>query len=753
MNLQAYHPDLNLWSDTVAVAKRAKAEQKSAVYHKLSWAWYEHIEKCDLLQVVNNQLSDMKLSALAKLDASGTAICIEPTAGSEFDEAWNSQCCDVLQQVLGTVSEASVEIPEDVAGKVFPVIFANTRHPNVSIKLADSQDHVLIIGSHEDAGRLKTTVESIIFNNLDTMKEITLPVSVLVYADQCIRQTLERDNPQVIFKVSLPDGKMHISGKAAGCETFMTEVKKLQPAETVPLLPAEAIQLLSMPHGKQFLHSKLLNSETVSYYFTATDGSILTDDVTPVQVLHIVGPTAQEVQLIVDALQQCITTTYIPVPTEFGNTCRMESWTETKRAVEKHYIALLIPVIERQKIQLVCDTNSVDMIEREIQSFIDRECFTEVCIPVERGQWEFMCEHSKEWNRLSIRIEDAGIEHEFPNMEDPVLTFMLKGETTPVRKHSAAIQAILGSIVKEKTEVVRPGTVKHFQSEQGILELKGVGAEWKAVVEVTTLEEEKEEAVLMEQVAQPTHRTVCSGDISGNKKVEIMVGDLTEFPVDVIVNPANTDLQHGGGLAGLIARKGGHIIQQESTQYITRHGSLDVGEAVLMKSVGNLHCKAIVHAVGPKWADGKENEEAYLTKAVEGSLMVAKNYKSIGFPAISSGIYAVPLDVCARGIFTGIRNFFHRNPQCNIKVIIMLNQDSHGALFDKAADQFLQNVSRPRITTPSVSPVHQQAPVNVPRKPSPPKGTKRQVLSQATPQKGSDAIVLRKGSLTDHKVS
>ena len=94
------------------------------------------------MQVVNDQLSDMKLSAKAKLDASRAAVCIEPTAGSEFDEGWSSQCTDILLQTLSTITEASVQIPDNVAGKVFPVILANVTHPNVSITLSDNQDHV-----------------------------------------------------------------------------------------------------------------------------------------------------------------------------------------------------------------------------------------------------------------------------------------------------------------------------------------------------------------------------------------------------------------------------------------------------------------------------------------------------------------------------------------------------------------------------------------------------------------------------------
>jgi len=123
------------------------------------------------MQAVNDQLSDMKLSAKAKLDASRAAICIESAAGSEFD----------------------------VAGKVFPVILSNITHPNVSITLSDNHDYVSIIGNRHDADHLKATGGRIIHSNLDTMKNIPLPVSVLVYSDQCIHPRLEKDDPNVIF--------------------------------------------------------------------------------------------------------------------------------------------------------------------------------------------------------------------------------------------------------------------------------------------------------------------------------------------------------------------------------------------------------------------------------------------------------------------------------------------------------------------------------------------------------------------------
>jgi O-acetyl-ADP-ribose deacetylase (regulator of RNase III) len=48
--------------------------------------------------------------------------------------------------------------------------------------------------------------------------------------------------------------------------------------------------------------------------------------------------------------------------------------------------------------------------------------------------------------------------------------------------------------------------------------------------------------------------------ISNDKVIRLIKGDITEQNVDVVVNPANSFLKHGGGVAGTIVRKGGNII-------------------------------------------------------------------------------------------------------------------------------------------------------------------------------------------------
>lgn len=84
--------------------------------------------------------------------------------------------------------------------------------------------------------------------------------------------------------------------------------------------------------------------------------------------------------------------------------------------------------------------------------------------------------------------------------------------------------------------------------------------------------------------------------------VSIVLNDITQEKVDAITNAANEDLWHGGGVAGAISRKGGPVIQKESREYVKANGRVKTGTCGFT-SGGNLHCKHVIHTVGPIWHD------------------------------------------------------------------------------------------------------------------------------------------------------
>ena len=151
--------------------------------------------------------------------------------------------------------------------------------------------------------------------------------------------------------------------------------------------------------------------------------------------------------------------------------------------------------------------------------------------------------------------------------------------------------------------------------------------------------------------------------ISNDKVIRLIKGDITDQKVDAVVNPPNSYLQHGGGVAAAIVRKGGRTIQKESDKI----GFVPVGSSVITLS-GNLPCEAIIHTVGPKMGEG--NEDFKLSKSINSCLYLAseKVYKSISIPAISSGIFGFPKDRCANILLDECIKFLQNN-NTSLKII------------------------------------------------------------------------------------
>ncbi len=130
--------------------------------------------------------------------------------------------------------------------------------------------------------------------------------------------------------------------------------------------------------------------------------------------------------------------------------------------------------------------------------------------------------------------------------------------------------------------------------------------------------------------------------------LELLEGDMTTLDTDAIVNAANERLAHGGGVAGIIARKGGPAIQRESDAWVREHGPVPTGSAAIT-SGGNLPARYVIHAVGPVY-DGSPRSAELLASATRAALKMADEHglKSVALPAISTGIFGYPMEEAAQ---------------------------------------------------------------------------------------------------------
>jgi O-acetyl-ADP-ribose deacetylase len=136
--------------------------------------------------------------------------------------------------------------------------------------------------------------------------------------------------------------------------------------------------------------------------------------------------------------------------------------------------------------------------------------------------------------------------------------------------------------------------------------------------------------------------------------IEFVVGDLTEQRVDAIVNAASTSLHGGGGVDGAIHRAGGPEILAECRLL----GGCDTGDAKAT-TAGRLPARWVVHAVGPVWQGGEAGEAELLASAHRRALEVALDLgaRTVGFPAISCGIYGYPPELAASVAIEAVHPF------------------------------------------------------------------------------------------------
>jgi len=165
--------------------------------------------------------------------------------------------------------------------------------------------------------------------------------------------------------------------------------------------------------------------------------------------------------------------------------------------------------------------------------------------------------------------------------------------------------------------------------------------------------------------------------------LEIVQGDLTREPVDAIVNAANAHLMHGGGVAAVIVRAGGRIIQEESDQWVRANGPVAHAHPAYTTG-GRLPCKTIIHAVGPIWGEGEEDRK--LAEAITGSLTLAETLQlgSIAFPAISTGIFGFPKDRAARLFLETIAEYLktHKTTTIQLVQITLYDESTLNAFID-----------------------------------------------------------------------
>ena len=130
-------------------------------------------------------------------------------------------------------------------------------------------------------------------------------------------------------------------------------------------------------------------------------------------------------------------------------------------------------------------------------------------------------------------------------------------------------------------------------------------------------------------------------------RVRVFAGSVLEAPAEVIVNAANTELRHAGGVAAAIAAAAGPELERESRTV----GFCPLGEAVAT-TAGRLPYRCVLHVPTIDYRAGGRratSEEVRAGVAAAVRLARARGCRSLALPILGAGVVGMsPAEACRR---------------------------------------------------------------------------------------------------------
>ncbi|CAM2716667.1 unnamed protein product [Rotaria socialis] len=194
-----------------------------------------------------------------------------------------------------------------------------------------------------------------------------------------------------------------------------------------------------------------------------------------------------------------------------------------------------------------------------------------------------------------------------------------------------------------------------------------------------------------------TSSTITCVKNSRDQTILVKKGDIIKAKdVDAIVNAANGPLNHAGCLDKAISDAAGPALDQECKQLIATNGGVAISTGKAVKTTaGRLPYKSVIHAIGPQYFGGNQQERPLLFSSVLSSLRIAEQegYNSVALPAISAATYGFPLQDCTNIVIRAVKQFFADFPKSHLRKVILLDND------DAACNSFAREVGKDHTNT------------------------------------------------------
>ena len=585
---------------------------------------------------------------------------LHPTEGqNEFKELWSDRCAE-FTAFLNDFTKESVELPSSSCDTLFDLLDGWKETSEVKIELLKDECKLEVIGEKAKVFALRQRLDEWIINFIEQAEKAVIVEEVLREVPESRVELLKRfgyieefGSTHKGIEITLESGNIKLASPSALLLNVKDEIIKLtrEIKEVVVDLPDAIIDVFQNTEGR-----KLLNRSF---------------DENGIQAIAVVSEKAEGVEVVLVGLgpnlirdgkrviKDLTTITKLPIPSDVDYLFIDGKWTNFCQDL-RHKLIISVSVNSAKKIVSVSGIKEqVDQGTNEIKEFLNAHAIEHQFFPRPKGPRRYIFTHYRnELSEIQNKLEEPSLVFQ-EDERDGVEGILISGTSRSVEKAYQELHNLALRIVTDKVSVQNP-SVKHFlckNAGKGKDLLRDVETEHRCVIEMILRPNDSGAAAADPQTRVEPEENVCHFFMKDQgKKLSVIKGNLTKHRVDVVVNPANDQLKHSGGLARALVEAGGREIQEESKDWVQSNGRLYPGDTAETTS-GTLPCHKIIHVVGPKWkkeakratpgSGKKTEEEKILNLATRSCLEAGGSFSSIALPAISTGMYEFPYDLCA----------------------------------------------------------------------------------------------------------
>uniref|UniRef100_A0A8C1MH48 Poly [ADP-ribose] polymerase n=2 Tax=Cyprinus carpio TaxID=7962 RepID=A0A8C1MH48_CYPCA len=424
----------------------------------------------------------------------------------------------------------------------------------------------------------------------------------------------------------------------------------------------------------------------------------------------VIGSTERALAEAEKRINTVLTTKDLTV--EDQGVLQMPAWQDLKKQLQELFntskkTSVIIHLSkQRDKVTVTGFREPVMEVSENLGSFIEKHTRIEETVRVKsHAAVEFIkVQKSQDWQH-SIKSDEVKV-----RFDSKRPWIKLSGERTFVQPAMTLFKRLADALYTDTLIIKKAGAKKYFM-EHGKMMISMLVKEKSFVVvlqEDDMLDAEEDE--FTEGGFEDIGQVSCEVQVPGGVTVTVRKADICKINVDAVVNAANEDLKHIGGVALALLQAAGPSLQQICDQLTKSNGPLKPGEAIITDA-GRLPCKYVVHAVGPRFRDSdRPTTVQRLRRAVRESLNQAssKNCSSIAIPVISSGVFGCPLDLCTESIAKEVCEYieYHKRRGSNstlTKIHLVDNNDNTvNAMTQAVRKEFA--AYNPKMTFPQAKP-------------------------------------------------